>query len=368
MRPVPGGDEDARVKKTMDTLKILVVDADAGRRAQYRQALAALDMPITEAASGRDALAIAQAGGFAAAVIDIQLQGAPGMDGCELLSVLRMDPRTVGIPVVFTSAGRDPQLRLTGLRMGAAGVLLDALAEPELLRHTVRALVEINRDRLLQRERLAGMERDLRQSREELVRQKRETDTVRRQATSDLLTGLPNRLLFEDRINGALIRSRRMQTRMALAHIDLDDFKPINERYGQSAGDELLATVARRLAGAVRASDTVARLGGDEFAVVVETLDSPAGAERVGRKIIKAIAEPVLLSLPSGRAVEVRIGASVGMALCPDHSDQRNDLLMLADMAMYAVKRDGGGLRIAKAQPPGPNVVSADDFRRRQTP
>lgn len=351
----------------MDKQRILVVDPDAGRRDGYRAALAVLDAELVEAATAAEAFTATRAGTFAAAVVDVQQQGRPGLDGYELLAMLRRDERLAGLPVVFTSAGADPGVRVAGFQAGAAGVVLNAPREPELLRHQMRALLDLRREQLRLQQRLAEAERHLRLAQEDVERQKRETESVRRQATNDMLTGLPNRLLFEDRINGALVRAKRARSHLALAYVDLDDFRKVNEAHGRAAGDELLATVARRLAGVVRASDTVARLAGDEFAVVLEGLDSAVGAEHVGRKILKVIAEPVQVRLPDARVIELRMGASVGMAMFPDHAEQRNDLLMLADLAMYAVKREGGGLRIAKGAvvPARASVVAPEVLRRR---
>ena len=351
----------------MDKTMILLVDADAGRRHAYREALAALPVEVVDAPNGPKAIALCASNQYAVILIDLQLRVGDDMDGHELASMLRQNPLSASTPVIFTTGGRaEPEIRRTAYRMGAAGVLINAPSEPEILRHKVRGMVERYREREVQTRRLHALEQELRQARDDLTRQKSEMETVRRQSTGDLLTGLPNRMLFEDRITGALIRSRRHQARLGLIYLDLDRFKAVNDQYGKAVGDEVLAVVARRLVSTVRASDTVARLGGDEFAVVLEALDSVAGADHVGQKLLKTVTDPIPVKLADGTQVEIRVGASLGMALCPDHTDQRNDLLMLADMAMYAVKRDGGGFRIAAAPPPSQNVVSADEFRMRQ--
>lgn len=344
---------------------VLLVDDTAEHRELFKEALSPLRLDVVEASTGQDAIALAREGDFALALIDIRMKG---MDGFEIASLLRQEPNTSALPVLFvTGNAEDPQLRRMAYRMGAAGVLINAPTDAEVLRHKVRAFVNLYRARKEKQLRIDSLDEELKQTQSELSRNKNELDVVRRQATNDLLTGLPNRLLFEDRINGALIRSRRTQSRLGLVYIDLDGFKPINERHGHAAGDEVLATVARRLVEVVRASDTVARLGSDEFAIVLEGLDSKDSADHVGQKILKAFADPIAIR-PAGAAetIMVRMSASIGMALCPEHADNRNDLLMLADMAMYAVKRDGGGLRVASAQPTSQNVINAEEFRRRQ--
>ncbi|MWV16899.1 diguanylate cyclase [Pseudomonas sp. L-22-4S-12] len=170
-------------------------------------------------------------------------------------------------------------------------------------------------------------------------------------AHHDPLTGLPNRLLFEDRLRSALERARRSDTRVALVFIDLNGFKAINDALGHAAGDQVLVATAQRLQGALRGSDSVARLGGDEFVVILEGLalnrDLDEEARSIGEKIIAALATP--LSLEHGPQ---RIGASLGIAVFPDHAPSMDRLIHHADLAMYAAKRSGENqYRLAGATP-----------------
>jgi diguanylate cyclase (GGDEF)-like protein len=156
------------------------------------------------------------------------------------------------------------------------------------------------------------------------------------QALHDALTGLPNRLLFLDRLTHALDLSSRHISQTAVLFVDLDRFKIINDVAGHSAGDEVLIAVADRLRVAVRVSDTVARLGGDEFVVLCEDLTGGLGeAEAVARRIAAAVAEPVQLA---GR--EVFVSASIGVALA-GVADGADALLAQADRAMYLAKQRG---------------------------
>src|SRR5579884_1448509 len=160
---------------------------------------------------------------------------------------------------------------------------------------------------------------------------------LRHQAFHDALTGLANRALFEDRLAHALAAARRHDRRLAILFLDLDDFKTINDSLGHLSGDELLRTVAQRLAGVVRVSDTAARLGGDEFAILLETLESENHAEAVAERLLDVLREPFHVA---GR--ELRISASVGLA----KSDGRvgvDELVRNADTAMYAAKESGKG-------------------------
>jgi diguanylate cyclase (GGDEF)-like protein/PAS domain S-box-containing protein len=163
-------------------------------------------------------------------------------------------------------------------------------------------------------------------------------DELRHQAFHDGLTGLANRALFEDRLVHAMAGSRRHRQRMAVLFIDLDDFKTINDSLGHVAGDTLLKAVAVRVARTVRPTDTAARLGGDEFGVLVEMVEAPDDALRVAKRILDALAPPIEVA---GR--ELRVGASIGVALGDATSSSAEELLRNADTAMYAAKERGKG-------------------------
>ena len=150
----------------------------------------------------------------------------------------------------------------------------------------------------------------------------------------DQLTELPNRRLFYDRLENALIRARRGHGRMALLYLDLDKFKQVNDQLGHAAGDSLLQEVARRLKHCVRDADTVARMGGDEFVLLLESAGEEANAAAVAAKIRAAVGQPILIG---GQAVEVL--PSVGVALYPEHGSSGEALLKYADEAMYKAKR-----------------------------
>ena len=163
-------------------------------------------------------------------------------------------------------------------------------------------------------------------------------DAIRHQAMHDPLTGLPNRVLFNDRLEHALRRRSRKANYVAVMIVDLDGFKNVNDSLGHLAGDALLMAVADRFRVHLRGFDTIARLGGDEFAVLFDELDAAEQAGRVAQRVLDALVRPFRLS---GR--EVAIGASVGIALT-DQGDTKADRLVAdADAAMYRAKRDGKG-------------------------
>jgi diguanylate cyclase (GGDEF)-like protein len=155
-----------------------------------------------------------------------------------------------------------------------------------------------------------------------------------RAAQYDELTGLPNRRLFRDRIRSAVARCVRKQHVLAVLYVDIDDFKRVNDSLGHASGDLLLREVARRLQLCVRESDTVARLGGDEFVVLLEDVHSRDDAQAVADKIRNAMRQPTEIN---GGAL--RIQASIGIALFPEHGEEIEQLLSYADDAMYSDKR-----------------------------
>ncbi len=155
-------------------------------------------------------------------------------------------------------------------------------------------------------------------------------------ATHDMLTGLPNRRLFLDRLAVAMARARRAGKPCALLFVDLDGFKAVNDTLGHQTGDALLKAVALRLERAVSASDALARIGGDEFTVICEGLDSTADASAVAEEVLAALARPFQVM-----GHDMEISASIGIALFPDDASEVDELLRHADAAMYAAKRSG---------------------------
>jgi diguanylate cyclase (GGDEF)-like protein/PAS domain S-box-containing protein len=163
-------------------------------------------------------------------------------------------------------------------------------------------------------------------------------DRYRELALRDPLTGLANRLVFEDRFAQALARTRRARTGLALFLIDLDAFKAVNDRLGHLAGDLVLQEFARRVRGLTREADVLARLGGDEFALVQTDLDRPdGGVQALADRLLAALADPFPVD-----GERLPVGASVGVAAYPEDGDDTRSLLERADQALYAAKARGG--------------------------
>jgi diguanylate cyclase (GGDEF)-like protein len=227
-----------------------------------------------------------------------------------------------GVPLVL-SAGEaigtlcvaDTQpLRLTDAQRSALKTLArSALAEIELRRRVVHLEEEIS------------------------LRQAAEAHILHL-ATRDPLTALPNRTTFRDRLMHQVRLAQRHRTGLAVMFIDLDRFKIINDTLGHEIGDSTLIIAADRLTRTLRDSDTVARLGGDEFAVILTDLNDSAEAVPLAEKLIRELAAAFMV-----KSHRLRIDASVGIAVFPDHGESADELIRRADLAMYQAKRLGGG-------------------------
>jgi len=171
----------------------------------------------------------------------------------------------------------------------------------------------------------------------DITERKRLQDELAHQAFHDSLTDLPNQALFRDRVEHALIRAQRLQTRVAVLFIDLDNFKTVNDSLGHTVGDELLVAVTDRLIDVLRQGDTAARMGGDEFAVLLEDLEDTAVASHIADRVIEQLRQPFRVA-----AKEVYVGASVGIAF-DGRGAMADQLLRNADLAMYTAKVRGRG-------------------------
>lgn len=161
-------------------------------------------------------------------------------------------------------------------------------------------------------------------------------DEVRRQALHDPLTGLPNRILLEERVRHSLAEAKRSHRKVGLLFVDLDRFKNVNDSLGHELGDALIRQTASRISEILRETDTLARMGGDEFVIALSGIKSGADAERVARKILDVLGEPFKFGERSLVA-----SASIGVAVYPDDGDDYSVLLQRADVSMYAAKSAG---------------------------
>ena len=172
----------------------------------------------------------------------------------------------------------------------------------------------------------------------DITERKKSEERIRVLALQDALTGLPNRLHLNDQVELALERAAANERRFALLFLDLDGFKKVNDQHGHDIGDVLLVHVAQVLKRSVRETDVVARLGGDEFVVLLHDVTDEPMIAAIASKVVQGISETCTL-----QGLEIRIGASVGIAIFPDHGTTREALLKAADHAMYAAKSAGKG-------------------------
>jgi diguanylate cyclase (GGDEF)-like protein len=283
-------------------------------------------------------------------------RGLPGLDGAPAARLRVRVPARL-LEELDRTAGRQLLLLVAG---AGATVLFAVLALLWWVGRPVRILGRaLHADDAAQLDRLkrdrsefgefAELLRQYFAQRTELQREVRERQVLQEHlehlAHHDDLTGLPNRALLLDRLRLALARAERSGLPLAVALVDLDGFKPVNDSLGHEAGDALLREVAVRLLGLLRKSDTVARLGGDEFVLVLPDVGGVTGAGTVAQRVVAALGRPFDI-----KAQRVRIGASVGLALFPSDGADEETLLKAADSAMYAAKAAGKG-RLAFASP-----------------
>jgi diguanylate cyclase (GGDEF)-like protein/PAS domain S-box-containing protein len=171
----------------------------------------------------------------------------------------------------------------------------------------------------------------------DITERKKAQDKIQYMAHHDALTKLPNRNLYIDRVERAIVRAERSGKPLAIMFVDLDKFKPINDELGHEAGDAVLKAVAERMLTCVRLSDTVARFGGDEFVAILENLDHADSAAVVAQKVISRLLEPI--PVPGGK--QASVGASIGISIFPEDGKTLDELAHAADQAMYAVKQSG---------------------------
>ncbi|GJL78353.1 MAG: hypothetical protein NPINA01_13420 [Nitrospinaceae bacterium] len=168
------------------------------------------------------------------------------------------------------------------------------------------------------------------------LERKRTEGLIRNMAYHDALTGLPNRILLNDRLEMALAQAQRSQSLLAVLFLDFDHFKKINDNLGHGVGDQVLKSVGARLKKCLRNQDTVARLGGDEFILLLPEINSPADADHLAKKLLHAVSQPIHI-----QEHELQITLSVGVALYPRDGENSTTLLKHADDALYAAKKQG---------------------------
>nr|CAX83921.1 putative response regulator receiver [uncultured bacterium] len=283
------------------------------------------DHQVLFATHGKEAMEIAVEKQPDLILLDVMM---PQIDGLTVCAWLKEHERTRHIPVIIVTAMNDPEAETRGFAAGAMDFLTKPVNPP-----AVRARVGVHLALKQQRDALEQANQALT---EEIRERRHLEELLREQAEFDALTGLPNRKLFHDRLEQAILMGVRNHRVFALLFVDLDRFKWVNDTLGHDAGDALLIEMSRRLKSVVRKSDTVARLGGDEFTVILVDILHESMAELVARKILEQLVQPVTL-----KGQEVAISGSVGIAIYPVDGDSAVHLVKHADVAMYQAKESG---------------------------
>ena len=341
------------------THRLLMIDDNAAIHGDYRKILSGRDdtrISVAEAAlfgepqpsvsrptfdldsamQGRDGVemarrALAEGRPYAVAFVDMRMP--PGWDGLETIENLwKVDPE---IQVVVCSAYSDYDWMELLARLGRCDklIVIKKPFEPiEILQSASSLSRKWQNARALKRH-IEGLERVVTDRTRGLEAANRQLQHL---ASHDSLTGLPNRLLLDDRLMQAIAQAKRQAHGFAVAVLDLDRFKLINDSLGHRAGDELLCEVAARLKGAIRAVDCIARLGGDEFVIIFDGPMSPAESLDLGTRLLKVMEPPMRLL-----GLDVHVSPSIGIAVYPADGVTTDTLLAHADAAMYCAKERG---------------------------
>ena len=289
-------------------MKVLLVEDNPGDALLLRELLDDVpdnDVTLTHVERFGDALPALANDAHDLVLLDLSLPDSLGLE-----SLWRLRQEMNGIPVVIFTSSDDEQVASTALKSGAQDYVvkggLDGTAILRILRYAI--------DRHHTHARL------------------------QRLAHHDSLTQLPNRALFEDRLDSSLAGARRRDNLVAVHFLDLDGFKQINDTQSHQVGDVVLRAVAERLNQTIRTTDTVARFGGDEFAVIQTDIDEPQAAAVLAQKLLDAVQQPIEIE---GRTAAV--GVTIGIALFPRDGDGASKLLHHADLALYEGKAASGG-------------------------
>ena len=289
---------------------IAVIADDAGLNRLICSALQRKGVPYLTFASGRDAVDTICQTPPQLIIIDYPLHDMSGSELIDLLAASGLE-----IPFIVISGRDDATLAVEMMKRGAR----EYLVKDTMLLDRLPAIIDRTMEELGTRQRL------------------RQAEIAIQQLTNyDSLTGLPNRMLLEDRLNQAIARAHREEYCLGVMFLDLDQFKQVNDTLGHTYGDYLLKLVSRRLEHCLRKSDTVARLGGDDFIIILTGVRHCEHISQVARKILDVLSEPLQLD-----EHEIFTTASIGIAIYPVDGDAPHLLLKNADIAMYQAKEQG---------------------------
>lgn len=303
----------------MPEAKILIVDDTRANLVALNVLLKPIEAQIVTADSGKQALLAAeQEDNIALILLDVQM---PVMDGFEVARLLHENERTRSIPIIFITATQDDGQIEKAYLSGAVDYIEKPIRKTVLI-SKVRVFLDLW---------------SLRHGLEMEVEHRRAAEhRVEHLATHDPLTNLSNRRGLYEELNELIYRSQRYSFSSAVIYVDLDGFKHVNDHFGHEAGDQLLIQVAANFKGIVRQTDSIARIGGDEFIVLLTDIDSETTLITKIEKLLAEASRPL-----DFKGHNISVGASIGVALFPDHGENAETLLHHADQAMYQAKNQG---------------------------
>jgi len=297
----------------LQPIRILLVEDNPGDARLFREYLAeegSASFQIGQVDRLQAAMGMLAQGNYDVMLLDLSLPDSHGLN-----TVRTVHTAAPNLPIVVLTGHDDETQAVKAVQEGAQDYLVKGRVDGNLLARSMRYAIERHR-----------MVTELAQARkvEHYI------------ATHDMLTDLPNRQLFQDRLDHALADARRNRHRVALLFLDLDRFKLTNDTLGHAAGDRLLQSVAERLGRCIRSTDTAARLGGDEFTVIVPAVQRSQDVARVGNKILDALSRPFVQD-----GIEIFITTSIGISIFPSDGVDSETLVKNADIAMYRAKANG---------------------------
>ncbi|MDH3388682.1 MAG: EAL domain-containing protein [Gammaproteobacteria bacterium] len=304
----------------MPAAKILIVDDTKANLLALRVLLKPIQADIITAESGAQALRAAQQteDHIALILLDVQM---PVMDGFEVARLLHENEKTRSIPIIFITANQDDAHIEEAYLAGAVDYIQKPIRKTALI-SKVRVFLDLWWLRF-------GLEQEVEQRRAAEHR-------VEHLATHDPLTNLPNRRGLYEELNELIYRSQRYKFSSAVIYVDLDGFKHVNDHFGHEAGDRLLIQASANFKGIVRQTDSVARIGGDEFIVLITDIDGETSLITKIESLLREASRPIEF-----KGQKISVGASIGIALFPEHGDNAETLLHHADQAMYQAKNEG---------------------------
>lgn len=331
---------------------LVVSDSEDHCAALARQAK---PLPVTlhTVADCPAAIVFARRADVAMILIDLQL---PMMDGLEAVRQLRAAPRTAHVPIIMIVEGRLGLAdRQRGHALGAVSYLQRHDLDFNALQEQMRLLLELHvRANALQRQIDAFLDDQARIGAGN-AQVRALQPSLHRHLLQDVLTGLPNRMLFDLHLMGLIRQGARGGRGFALVWIDLDHLKRINQRYRRASGDELLVAIAQRLESVVRSSDLLARIEGDTYGLILDNITEPKAAKAALNKLLAVAGESLDVGGADGKPVTLIPTLSVGVALYPRHGENHTALMTIAQQSAEEVLRMGGdGLRIgwSSTEPP----------------